>query len=71
MTLTWEILQNKNDISNLTIDEASGQIGFTNNFPTIESPADIVKCTVTIEGKKYYATMPVIIVDIQDSTYSI
>ena len=71
MTLTWEILQNKNDISNLTIDEVSGQIGFTNNFPTMESPADIVKCTVTIEGKKYYATMPVIVVDIQDSTYSI
>lgn len=71
ITLTWEILQNKNDISNLTIDEVSGQIGFTNNFPTMESPADIVKCTVTIEGKKYYATMPVIVVDIQDSAYSV
>lgn len=70
-TLTWEILQNKNDTSNLTINEANGQIGFTSNFPTMESPADIVKCTVTIEGKKYYATMPVIVVDIQDSTYSI
>lgn len=71
MTLTWEILQNKNDTSNLTIDEVSGQIGFTNNFPIMESPADIVKCTVTIEGKKYYATMPVIVVDIQDSIYSV
>ena len=70
-TLTWEILQNKNDTSNLTINEANGQIGFTSNFPTMESPADIVKCTVTIEGKKYYATMPVIVVDIQDSTYSV
>lgn len=71
MTLAWEILQNKNDISNLTINEVSGQIGFTNKFPTMKSPADIVKCTVTIEGKKYYATIPVIVVDIQNSIYSI
>ena len=70
-TLTWEILQNKNDISNLTIDEISGQVGFTNKFPIMKSPADIIKCTITIEGKKYYATMPVIVVDIQDSIYSI
>ena len=71
MTFTWEILQNKDDISNLTIDEISGQVRFTDKFPIIESPADIVKCTVTIEGKKYYATIPVIVVDIQDSIYSI
>lgn len=70
-TLTWEILQNKNDTSNLTIDEVSGQVGFTNNFPIMESPADIIKCTIIIEGKKYYATMPVIVVDIQDSTYGV
>ena len=37
----------------------------------MKSPADIIKCTITIEGKKYYATMPVIVVDIQDSIYSI
>ena len=71
MTLTWEILQNKNDVSNLTINKVNGQIGFTSKFPIMKSPADIVKCTVTIEGKKYYATIPVIVVDIQNSIYSI
>lgn len=76
ITSSWEILKNKDDNSNLIIPDneqakAKGQIGFTESFPFTNSPADIVKCTVEIEDKKYYATMPVIITTIYDDNYHI
>lgn len=73
---SWEILKNKDDNSNLIIPDnekakAKGQIGFVSSFSFTNSPADIVKCTVEIEDKKYYATMPVIVTTIYDDNYHI
>lgn len=68
--IQWEILKNKYrydlfDETALSIDKDNGYVtylGFNSN-----NPANIIKCTITYNNIKYYATIPVITVDINNN----
>lgn len=73
----WEILTNKydathSDISNFTVNASTGVFTY-NSLSAIEdnilknSPSNIVKCTLTYDNVKYIATMPIIVVKVNNS----
>lgn len=72
ITIEWSILQNtynKNvytstynkllDNTDISIDAATGVCSY-NGYHGADSPANIVKCTITYDEMTYYATLPVI-----------
>lgn len=72
ITIEWSILQNtynKNvytstynkllDNTDINIDAATGVCSY-NGYHGADSPANIVKCTITYDKMIYYATLPVI-----------
>ena len=74
----WEILKNKykpniNDVSNLIVDRLTGVFNF-NNLSAVSdttlkaNPANIIKCTLTYDGIEYYATMPITLVTVNNSS---
>lgn len=70
----WFILKNKytsliSDDSNFTIDPNSGSISFDNNI--YDSPANIIKCEITMNDSTYYALMPITLVRLQTTGYKI
>lgn len=76
--IEWSILKNKysnivSDNSNFLIDDETGEISFdsTEYAPNISSPANIIKCTATLDGSVYYATIPFILVRISSSNYTV
>lgn len=79
----WTVLKNKyssssSDISLFTIEDAlTGDISFSmknslNNFVDITTAlADIIKCSIRWEGKDYYATMPIVVAQVENNNYRI
>lgn len=72
--INWSILKNKytsivSDVSSLDVSATTGV--FTINNYTDDSPANIVKATVTYDGVTYHATIPVITVKINNNNYKI
>lgn len=70
----WSILKNKytsliSDDSNFIIDPNSGSISFDNNI--YDSPANIIKCEITMNDSTYYALMPITLVRLQTTGYKI
>ena len=72
ITIEWSILQNtynRNvytstynkllDNTDISIDAATGVCSY-NGYHGADSPANIVKCTITYDEMTYYATLPVI-----------
>ena len=72
ITIEWSILRNtynKNvytstynkllDNTDISIDAATGVCSY-NGYHGADSPANIVKCTITYDEMTYYATLPVI-----------
>lgn len=72
ITIEWNVLQNtynKNvytstynkllDNTDISIDAATGVCSY-NGYHGADSPANIVKCTITYDEMTYYATLPVI-----------
>ena len=73
-TVKWSILKNNygnniEDSSNLAIAADTGKITFNPEFGG--DMANIVKCTITYKGREYYATMPVIVAEVENSDYTI
>lgn len=72
--IKWSILKNKytslvSDDSNFIIDPNTGSISFDSN--TYDSPANIVKCEITMNNNTYYALMPITLVRLNTTGYSI
>lgn len=74
----WEILKNKykpniNDVSNLIVNKSTGLFNF-NNLAAVSdtqlkaNPANIVKCTLTYDGIEYYATIPITLVTVNNTS---
>ena len=80
----WEILKNKYnvnlknindhvDVSNLIVNKSTGLFSF-NNLAAVSdtqlkaNPANIVKCTLTYDGIEYYATMPITLVTVNNTS---
>ena len=67
-----EVLKNiyskaHSDDSNIIVNGVEFSIDTTN----YQNPANIVKCSVLIDGVSYYATMPVIVSRIKDDNYKV
>ena len=63
-TVKWEILKNKYkanvyDVSSIAVTE-EGSFSYIGYQAEFNSPADIIKCTITYDGVDYYCTMPMI-----------
>lgn len=72
--IKWSMLKNKytsliSDDSNFVIDPNSGSISFDSNI--YDSPANIVKCEITMNDNTYYALMPITLVRLNTTGYSI
>lgn len=72
--IKWSILKNKytsliSDDSNFVIDPNSGSISFDSNI--YDSPANIVKCEITMNDNTYYALIPITLVRLNTTGYSI
>lgn len=72
--IKWSILKNKytsliSDDSNFMIDPNSGSISFDSNI--YDSPANIVKCEITMSDNTYYALIPITLVRLNAAGYSI
>lgn len=70
----WSILKNKytslvSDDSNFVIDPNSGSISFDSNI--YDSPANIVKCEITMNDNTYYALIPITLVRLNSVGWSI
>jgi hypothetical protein len=57
------------DDSNFVIDPNSGSISFDSNI--YDSPANIVKCEITMDDNTYYALIPITLVRLNTTGYSI
>lgn len=74
--VTWEILRNVYySLGSTTIQDDSNfnkvdGYKFTFNPTNYENPANIIKCTISYDGKLYYATMPILVVRPYQSKYS-
>ena len=51
------------------IDPNSGSISFDSNI--YDSPANIVKCEITMDDNTYYALIPITLVRLNTTGYSI
>lgn len=81
-TIKWEVLKNNygnkiEDTSSFVVS-SDGNISYKNfltekeNGDDTTSPsASIIKCSVTVEGKTYYGTIPIITAKVLDSNYEI
>ena len=77
ISIQWEMMTNKydnthEDISNFSVDSDAGIFSYENwddlADETLKSnPANIVKCTLTYDGVDYIATMPIILVKVNNS----
>lgn len=72
--IKWSILKNKytslvSDDSNFVIDPNSGSISFDSNI--YDSPANIVKCEITMNDNTYYALIPITLVRLNATGWSI
>lgn len=72
--IKWSMLKNKytsliSDDSNFVIDPNSGSISFDSNI--YDSPANIVKCEITMDDNTYYALIPITLVRLNTTGYSI
>ena len=72
--IKWSMLKNKytsliSDDSNFVIDPNSGSISFDSNI--YDSPANIVKCEITMNDNTYYALIPITLVRLNTTGYSI
>lgn len=70
----WSMLKNKytsliSDDSNFVIDPNSGSISFDSNI--YDSPANIVKCEITMNDNTYYALIPITLVRLNATGWSI
>lgn len=64
ITIEWEMLRNKysnsvSDTTDISINATTGVCSY-NGYTGANSPANIVKCTITYDKMTYYATLPVI-----------
>lgn len=70
-TVEWSILRNK--YKNSVEDSSSFSVDENGNFSigafSESHPANIVKATITLDNKKYFATMPITTVKIEDNKY--
>ena len=76
----WEVLKTKKDDSSLFSienDVEKGQIWKINSIPFNENDkintaySNIIKCTLTIQGKNYYGTIPIITAWVSNKEYKI
>jgi hypothetical protein len=77
VTLKWEIMKNKydtthSDVSNFNVNSSTGVFSYNNldnitNETLKSNPANIVKCTLAYDGIDYVATMPIILVKVNNS----
>lgn len=73
--ITWEILRNVYySVGNSIIqDDSNFRVNghrFTFDSANYENPANIIKCTISYDGKLYYATLPILVVRPYQSKYS-
>ena len=74
--LKWSMLTNKyngshSDSSDITVtDEQNGSFSYKGYTAEAGHPANIVKCEISYEGVKYYATLP-LITSITQGTYKV
>lgn len=77
VTVKWEMMRNKydtthSDTSNFIVNSSTGVFNYDNlnnvsDATLKENPANIVKCTLTYDGIDYVATMPIILVKVNNS----
>lgn len=78
VTIQWEMLKSKYDtsiidVSNFSVNESTGvfsYIDLSSNSNTLlkNSPSNIVKCTLTYDGIKHIATMPIILTKVNNTS---
>lgn len=72
VTVIWGMLKNKytsakSDVSTIDINDITGECIYTKPpLPNNRIASDIVKCTVMYDNITYYATLPVITVEVND-----
>lgn len=74
-TTKWTILKNSytnsiKDVSNISCNLNGTNFQYT-GYNTTRHPADIVKAEISYKGKRYFCTMPMITVDLNNSNYNI
>lgn len=71
-SITWEILQSTNKNSAFEVGADSGKIRI-NEFQLKDNPTlvNIIKCSITLQDKIYYGTLPVAIAEVIDNKYEI
>lgn len=81
ITIKWEMMKNKyatinntvyEDVSNFAVNQDTGVFSYNNlnsiaNETLKSNPTNIVKCTLTYDGIDYIATMPIILVKVNNS----
>lgn len=75
-TITWSILRNKysatiSDPSDLTVNQ-SGEFSSTDlSLTASASPCNIVQAAIKYDGITYYATLPIVTIQVLNAAYSI